>query len=312
MVRPPPSECWDLHMWQTLETKARFIQQVMSGDVTVREAEGLEGGALSFAEIKAIASGNPAVMEKVRIDTEVRKLYMLRAAHVNQQYEISRQVRDLPSRIENSRECHAGLLEDIATRHDHNGEFTMTVDGRKFTGKNAREEAGKVLIQVITSSLWEDRELKLKRLGDYKGFTIMSSFSGREGETPKLYLRGKHTYEANLNSENALGTIASIEYALRRFDRDAEEEQSKCERMEKALADYREQLNRPFEHEECLRELCIKHQEINKLLDLDKGDAQAVANDNVAQDEQAAGTFVERLTARRTGRGQVNDLEGVA
>jgi hypothetical protein len=77
--------------------------------------------------------------------------------------------------------------------------------------------------------------------------------------------------------------------------------------MEKALADYQEQLNRPFEHEEPLRELCMKQQEINKLLDLDKGDAQAVANDN-----KDSGTFVERLTARRTGRGQVNDLEGVA
>src|SRR6266852_1287081 len=103
-------------MWQTLETKARFIQQVMSGNVTVREAEDLESGALSFAEIKAIASGNPAVMEKVRIDTEVRKLDMLRAAHLNQQYEIHRQVRELPERIERSREIHTGLLQDIASR----------------------------------------------------------------------------------------------------------------------------------------------------------------------------------------------------
>lgn len=175
-------------MWQTLETKARFIQQVMIGDVTVREAEDLEGGALSFAEIKAIASGNPAVMEKVRIDTEVRKLDMLRAAHFNQQYEIGRQVRDLPGRIENSRECYAGLLEDISTRDTHEGkEFTMTVDGREFSGKNAREEAGTALIKVIMASLWEgSRELKLKRLGDYKGFAIMSSFSGREGETPNV------------------------------------------------------------------------------------------------------------------------------
>jgi hypothetical protein len=82
--------------------------------------------------------------------------------------------------------------------------------------------------------------------------------------------------------------------------------------MEKALVDYREQLNRPFEHEERLRGLCMKQQEINKLLDLDKGDTQAVANDNLPQDEQAAGTFVERLANKRTGRGQVNDLEGVA
>ena len=202
----------------------------------------------------------------------------------------------MPARIENSRECHAGLLEDIATRNAHEAEeFIMAVDDHVYSGKNAREEAGKAIIQAVMSSLWEKQGIKAKRLGHFRGFTLMSSFSGREGETPKLYLRGKHTYEANLNPENALGTMASIEYALRRLDNDAEEEQAKCERMEKALADYREQLNRPFEHEERLRELCVKQQEINKLLDLDKGDAQAVANDNMPQDEQAADTFVERL-----------------
>jgi hypothetical protein len=60
-------------MWQLLETKARFINQVMNGSVTVRQAEDLEGGALTYAEIKAIASGNPAVMEKVKVDTEIRR-----------------------------------------------------------------------------------------------------------------------------------------------------------------------------------------------------------------------------------------------
>ena len=212
----------------------------------MRGAEDMEDGALSFAEIKAIASGNPAVIEKVRIDTEVRKLDMFRSAHINQQYEIGRQVRDLPARIENSRECHTGLLEDIATRNAHEAEeFIMAVDDYVYSGKNAREEAGAAIIKAIMSSLWEEgQELKLKRLGHFKGFTLMSSFSGREGETPKLYLRGKYTYEANLNPENALGTIASIEHALRRLDRDSEEEKAKCERMEKALAEYKEQLNR--------------------------------------------------------------------
>jgi hypothetical protein len=108
-----------------------------------------------------------------------------------------------------------------------------------------------------------------------------------------------YCWDLHLNTENPLGTIASIEYALRCLDRDAEEEKAKCERMEKALADYREQLHRPFEHEERLRELCMKQQEINKLLDLDKSDAQAVANDNVQPEEQAAGTFVERLAAAK-------------
>ncbi len=82
--------------------------------------------------------------------------------------------------------------------------------------------------------------------------------------------------------------------------------------MEKALADYREQLNRPFEHEERLRELCARQQEINRQLDLDKSDTQVVANDNMQRDDKDTDSFVERLAARRTGRGQVNDLEGVA
>lgn len=82
--------------------------------------------------------------------------------------------------------------------------------------------------------------------------------------------------------------------------------------MEKALADYREQLGRPFEHEERLCELCLKQQEINKLLDLDKSDIHPAANDNTPQDEQAAERFVERLVAKRTERRQVRDLEVVA
>src|SRR5205085_3005323 len=188
---------FDAYMWQTLETKARFIQQVMSGAVTVREAEDLESGALSFAEIKAIASGNPLVMEKVKIDTEVRKLDMLKASHLNQQFEIGKQVRELPGRVKTAQEYSAGLLEDIATRDANEGnEFTMTVAGQTFSGKNAREEAGTALIQAIMTSLWEGK----KQQGHFKGFTIISNVDTREGGTPRLYLRGKQTYEANLNT----------------------------------------------------------------------------------------------------------------
>jgi hypothetical protein len=90
---------FDAYMWQTLETKARFIQQVMRGETSVRSAEDLESGALTYAEIKAIASGNPAVVEKIKIDTEVRKLDQLRAVHANQQRHIRWEIRDLPRQI---------------------------------------------------------------------------------------------------------------------------------------------------------------------------------------------------------------------
>jgi hypothetical protein len=90
---------FDSYMWQTLETKARFIQQVMRGHTSVRAAEDLEASTLTYAEIKAIASGNPAVMEKVKMDTEVRKLDQLRSAHVSQQHSIRLQLHRLPLEI---------------------------------------------------------------------------------------------------------------------------------------------------------------------------------------------------------------------
>src|SRR5207248_1580572 len=141
---------FDAYMWQTLETKARFIQQVMTGQASVREAEDLESGALSFAEIKAIASGNPLVVEKIKIDTEVRRLDMLRASHLNQQYDIGKQIHYLPGQIEKSRKFHAGVLADIATRDANETEKSiMTVTGRDFFGKNVWEQAGAAILLHI-------------------------------------------------------------------------------------------------------------------------------------------------------------------
>jgi N12 class adenine-specific DNA methylase len=110
---------FDAYMWQTLETKARFIQQVMNGQTSVRSAEDLDGGALTYAEIKAIASGNPAVMEKVKTDTEIRKLDQLRAAHRNQQHSIRLQIRSLPSEIKERQERIERLSADITARDGH-------------------------------------------------------------------------------------------------------------------------------------------------------------------------------------------------
>jgi len=201
---------FDAYMWQCLETKARFIQQVMNGSVTVRQAEDLEGGALTFAEIKAIASGNPAVMEKVKVDTEIRKLDQLRASHINQQRNIRWSVKSLPEHIERAQRYHAAVSADIRTRDSHAEEdFTMKVGNREFSGKGAREAAGNALNAVVMS--WRD-DKSLQVRGQYKGFEILSRGSGFKDGEPDLFIRGKETHKANLNPENPLGTISSIEH----------------------------------------------------------------------------------------------------
>ena len=286
---------FDAYMWQTLETKARFINQVMNGSVTVREAQDLEGGALTFAEIKAIASGNPAVMEKVKVDTEIRKLDQLRASHVNQQHNIKWQVKSLPEQIERDRKYHVAVTADIATRDAHaDDDFSMKVGNREFSGKGAREDAGKALNAVIMS--WRDDKTPQVR-ARFKGFEILSRGSQFKDGEPELFVRGKETYTATLNPDNPLGTISSIESVLRGLDRKAEDEQREIERQEKALADYRAQLGRPFEHEARLKDLLAKQAQLNAALDLDKHDAQVVDEGREPEEKVVPAGFAARLQA---------------
>src|SRR4249920_2207749 len=109
-------------MWQALETKARFISQVMSGDIGVRRAEDIGGQELSYAEVKAIASGNPAVLTLAEADAELQRLAVLRKSHLDEQYMARRSLRELPERIERLTQRLAGLTADEATMKAHAGE----------------------------------------------------------------------------------------------------------------------------------------------------------------------------------------------
>ena len=273
---------FDAYMWQTLETKARFIQQVMRGETSVRAAEDLESGALTYAEIKAIASGNPAVVEKIKIDTEVRKLDQLRAVHVNQKRHIRWEIRDLPRQITEAKQHLAHMEADIATRNaSDSAEFTMKVGNRVFSGKGAREEAAKALtIAILTCR--DDQAMQPR--GAFRGFEILSRGKSagfgkvqEDERIPDLFVRGRSTYSANLNAANPIGTVQSIEHTLRNLDRLAGEQQNRVARVEKELADYQSQADRPFEHEERLKQLLARQAELNSLLDLDKGDQQGAA-----------------------------------
>src|ERR1700688_3928485 len=111
----------------------------MRGETSVRSAEDLESAALTAAEIKAIASGNPAVVEKIKIDTEIRKLDQLRAVHANQQRHIKWEIRDLPRQIAEAKQRLSQIQADISTRDaNDSSEFRMIVGSTTFSGKGAR------------------------------------------------------------------------------------------------------------------------------------------------------------------------------
>ncbi|HEX3681732.1 MAG TPA: DEAD/DEAH box helicase family protein [Bryobacteraceae bacterium] len=269
---------FDAYMWQMLETKARFINQVMRGDTSVRVAEDLESSALTYAEIKAIASGNPAVMEKVKVDTEIRKLDQLRAVHIGQQNNIRWQIRNLPTRIQESKASLDQIRADIRTRDaESSAEFSMTVGNRLFTGNGAREQAANALVSAVLS--WKEDTI-LQPRGFFRGFEICSrakrplGYLDEQDRLPNIYVRGLGLYSASLNASTPIGTIQSIEYAVRSLDKEADRQASELAKLERDLADYQAQAEKPFEKEQNLRELLKRQAELNAQLDLDKGDQQ--------------------------------------
>lgn len=281
----------------------------------MRCAEDLDGGALTYAEIKAIASGNPAVMEKVKVDTEIRKLDQLRAAHLNQQHSIRLQLRSLPSEIKDRQERLERLSADISVRDGHaDEEFSIRVGDRLYAGKGAREEGAAALTQAVLS---HRDDLALQVRGAFRGFEILSR--GRKATVligpdeellPELFIRGAGIYKAQLNAGNPVGTMQSIEYALRGLDKAVAGERERMARAEKMLADFHEQAGKPFEHEARLKELIARQGELNAALDLDKGERQIAPsnggengvenNDEGYEDERtsAARAYPQRSNGR--------------
>ncbi|NUM81447.1 DEAD/DEAH box helicase family protein, partial [bacterium] len=159
---------FDAYMWQTLETKAKFIAQVMTGDMTIRRVEDLDSAALTYAEVKAIASGNPLVIEKAQVDAELMRLTRLRSAHAEEQYRIRSNLRHARDDAESSTGRLANLRLDIGAREDTSGDnFRIELDGEVVTNRGV---AGELLIR---------RAEKLKgrsgddvRVGRFAGFDL--------------------------------------------------------------------------------------------------------------------------------------------
>jgi hypothetical protein len=193
-------------------------------------------------------------------------------------------------------------------------EFSMTVGNRVYSGKGAREEAGKALTYTVLS--WRD-DTTVQVRGAFRGFEILSKgklatgFNPEDERLPEIFIRAAGTYPTHLNPENTVGTVQSIEHTLRSLERVATQQQERADYLQKTLTDYQAQANRPFEHEERLKELLVRQAQVNSLLDLDKGERQiaeaASDRDDVTMPDQtmaiSATPSVERasLSVPRNG-----------
>ena len=257
---------FDAYMWQTLETKCRFIAQVMTGNATMRRAEDVDAVALTYAEVKAIASGNPLVIEKAAVDAEVMRLTRLKKQHADSQYQMRYRIKTLVESVEIAERNLAAIREDLRTRTSTRGEdFIMTVQKEAFTD---RTKAGRALVFLAAAM---KPFTASKPLGTVGGFPF--TLQRLEART-NLLIHGKHTYQANV-SDNALGTVASVEHALSAMPDLVAEHEADLKRYVKQREDLTKQLGQPFEHEEKLAAATKRQQEIVAALDITKNQASA-------------------------------------
>jgi N12 class adenine-specific DNA methylase len=261
---------FDAYMWQTLETKAKFIAQVMSGDMTIRRLEDLDSAALTYAEVKAIASGNPLVIEKAQVDAELIRLTRLRSAHAEEQYRIRTNLRRSHEDAEAFTGRLTNLRQDIAARQDTSGDkFSIELDGQVLDNRGI---AGELIVrraEKIKSRFGDD-----VRIGRFAGFDLFlrPSFNNNV----EMIVRGQNSYAARV-TDTALGTIRSLEANVQCFEERASKLEYDITDANRRAKELEPKVGAHFEREERYQELTRRQGEIEEKLDLTKNQAPSHA-----------------------------------
>jgi len=241
---------FDAYMWQALETKARFIGQVMTGDNASRRAEDIGSQELSYAEVKAIASGNPAVLTLAEADAELQRLTLLKKNHLDEQYVARRKVRDLPDFISSQNDWLVKLTADEQTVEQHEGDL-ITIGKHPL----ARDDVTAVLGRRMDALPFSVREPTRVPIGTYRGLAfgviVHPSFP------PDVYLEGAITRTSVLSKEHQgpRAVLNALERIATGYTTEAVRVRQDLSIAESQLRDYQNRLGQPFQNETYLSEL---------------------------------------------------------
>lgn len=272
-------QSFDSYSWQTLETKARFIAQVMKGDQGIRSLEDVELAALSYAEVKVLASGNPLVIEKAGVDAEVAKLSTLFSVWRNQRYANESEVGRLPMMIEALEKKVALYAQDAARIEPQTMQgIAMELAGRRIVGPDAVGEALRGLVRTAKEEVRTASRMIERIVGRFGGFDL-GMLAARGDETPNLYLAGHCLYNAE-PYQTGPALVAALLAALESVGKHHADAEIQLETRRKRLEDLRLELARSCEHEGRLTDLLVRQRELLKQLDLDKDEAGSAKVDS--------------------------------
>jgi N12 class adenine-specific DNA methylase len=241
---------FDAYMWQALETKARFIGQVITGDNAARRAEDIGGQELSYAEVKAIASGNPAVLTLAEADAELQRLTLLKKNHLDEQYVARRSVRDLPGAIASLSGRLSQLTADQATATTH-ADDPITF-GKRPCG---RDDAPAILAGKLDALPRNVRDTTRIPVGIYRGLRFGLVLHPQF--PPDVYIEGAITRQSGLSREHQgpRAVLNALERLANAYGSECVRVQQDVSIAEAQLRDYQARLGKPFLHDAYLSEL---------------------------------------------------------
>ena len=273
---------FDAYMWQILENKQKFISQIMTSKSPVRACEDVDDTALSYAEIKALATGNPYIKEKMDLDVQVSKLKLLKANHTSQIYRLESDIaKNFPVQISALKERIAGMQIDSqvvkSVDLQDNDTFAMTVGNVLYEDK---KEAGEALIAACAGLKTVSTGGKV---GEYHGFTLSASYN-MFSNAFELTIKGKCSYKLEIGKD-PVGNMQRIHNTLSSIDRKLTESEQKLETVQQQLATAQEEVKKPFPKETELNEKIERLSELNALLNMDeKGNETIMADEDIGRE----------------------------
>ena len=278
---------FDAYLYQLVERKQKFIAQIMTSKSPVRSAEDVDEQALSYAEIKALASGNPLIKEKMDLDIAVTKLKLLKSSHLSQRYALEDAIsKTFPKSLAETQERLAGYGADIAVVKEHtapnaDGFSPMTLAGKVYAEKKA---AGAELLTMCQNMLTPEPT----QVGSYRGLTLELSFDSFSQEY-RLTMIGQLRHVVTLGTD-VFGNIQRMDNLLESLPLKEQACREKLSDLHNQLETARVEVLKPFPREEELQAKLARLEELNALLNMDKREPEVVAETEAPDNSQQSPT----------------------
>lgn len=281
---------FDAYLFQTLENKQKYISQIMTSKTPVRVAEDVDEATLNYAEIKALATGNPLIKEKMDLDVEVSKLKMLESNFKSNLYKLEdKVVKFYPKEIERLKERIENLKEDIKNVEPYrevdknlkeDNKFTsLIIDGKKYIDKKI---AGEFLLNKIKGvKIYREMDKDGEKIGEYRNFDLFIKYDSFFNKY-NFILKGKGEYRGEFGTDE-IGNITRMDNVLDKLPERLENTISKLKDTEEQFQTAKIEIQKTFPQAELLKDKTLRLAEVNNLLDM--GKSEDISQDNPLLEE---------------------------